>query len=516
MKKLATLLGLILVLALTVSPVLADPNVDPDPGRGNTDVVVMNMGTTATDATAIYYNANGIPEHNAPTNLAARGSYRFAANAAAPLGDNWRGSMVVQSAGEVAAVAELLWNNGNSADGTTADAYTGFSTGSTTMYVPFAVYSVNAQFTQFAVQNTESSQANIRLTFINRNGVTDLQVNDTIAALGSKNFDIRSYNQLQSSSYWQSNCAAGNCSWTGAVKIESTNSKKITVAATNHWMQYAAAYTGAASGGTTSYVSSVERRCSNCAWNPGGGQTGFWQGFSVVIAQCLSTSTPCQVRIRFIGQTGTMGNLTLNKTINPGAALGANTRAGGDWSASEFNVLRNSSDPTGQAFWAGSAEISTTNGTDIAVVNYSVRPDVNVAAGNSGAGQASAGRQTFVPAVYKVGTCDGGFNWQKLSIIRIQNPTATNASNVSIVYYNRNGTVAFQEPGLNIPGGQSLSRNTRTNCSSLSALGNNWEGSIFVSSDQPLVAVAETYFNPFGSVSGPNWAAGYNAYSVSP
>ncbi len=68
------------------------------------------------------------------------------------------------------------------------------------MYVPYAVYSVNSQFTVFSVQNTESSQASIRLTFRNRNGGQDLQVDDTIPALGSKSFDVRNFTQLQSTS----------------------------------------------------------------------------------------------------------------------------------------------------------------------------------------------------------------------------------------------------------------------------------------------------------------------------
>lgn len=518
MRKMLTALGLILVLVLSATPAFADPTADPNPGNGNTDVVIMNMGASATDATAVYYNPSGNAEHNATvTNLAPKGSHRFAATAATPLGDNWRGSMVVQSAGELAAVAEILWQNGSSADGTTADAYTGFPAGSTVMYVPFAVYSVNSQFTLFSVQNADTSAANIRLTFINRNGVTDAQVNDSIPVQGSKSYDVRSFPALQSSSFWQTQCSTGQCSWTGAVKIESTNGRKITAAATNHWAEYAAAYSGIASGANRSYVSSVERRCTDCSWNPAGGQNGVWQGFSVVIVQCLS-STPCQVQIQFDGQTNTMGDLTLpTRTLQPGAALGANTRAGGDFDRSLFNALRDSTDPTNQARWAGSAVVNVLNSTEVAVINYSLRPDINIAAGNAGAGAVNAGRQTFIPTAYKIGTCDGGFNWRKLSIIRLQNPTTTAASGVSISYYDRNGTLKYQETGLNIPAGASLSRNTRVNCSSLTALGDNWEGSVFVSSNQPLVAVAETYYNAFGNASyGPSWAGGFNAYSVTP
>jgi hypothetical protein len=516
-KNLLKVLGLVMILALTVTPVLADADVDPNPGSGNTDVVVMNMGSAAAAATAIYYGISGSPEYTANTNLAAKGSYRFAASAATPLGDNWRGSMVVQSAGEVAAVAEIVWVNGSSADGTTADAYTGFAEGATTMYVPYVVWAPTAQFTLFSVQNTENTTANIRLTFLNRNGGQDLQVTDTIPALGSKNFDPRTYTQLQNSAFWQSNCTSGYCFWSGAVKVESTNGKKIVAAATNHWRDYAGAYSGVASGANRSYISSVERRCTNCGWDPINGVVGAWRGFSVVNVQCLS-STPCQVRIQFVGQTSTMTSLTLpDKTVAAGAAISANTRAGDEFDKNLFNQLRDTSNPAGQYLWAGSVIVSTLNSTEVAVVAYNQRPDERIATGSGGAGAVDAGLSTYLPAAYKRGVCDGGTNWTTFSIVRIQNPTTSNASDVDIYYYNRNGTLATSELNRSIAAGTALTRHTRVDCNALSALGSNWEGSVYVSSNQPLVAVAETYQNAFVIPSlGASWAAGYNGYSVTP
>jgi hypothetical protein len=515
-KKLTSLLGLALVLAMAVTPVFA---ADPDPGRGNTDVVVMNMGTTATDFTAIYYNTNGTPEYTAPANLASRGSNRFAATAAAPLGDNWRGSMTVQSAGEVAAVAEIVWTNGSSSDGTTADAYTGFPAGATTVYLPYAAYSINSQFTQFAVQNTEGSQANIRLTFINRNGVTDLQTTDTLQSLGSKNFDLRTFSQLQSSSFWQTNCNAGQCFWSGAVKVESTNGKKITAAATNHNTQYAQAYGAVASGASQVFVPSVERRCVNCAWSPGTGQFGDWVGFSVVTVQCLS-STACNTRIRFIGQTSTMTNLTLpDKVIQPSAAVAASTRAGNDYDQNLFNQLRDNGNPTFPFAWAGSVIVETTNSTQVAVVVWSVRPRENISPAVSGASISNAGTQSYLPLVYKVGVCNppNGLEWRRFSIFRIQNPTTNNANDVDIYYYNRNGTLAHQELNRSIAAGAALTRHTRADCSDLAPLGENWEGSVYISSDRPLVVVSEAYVNAFVNPAyGASWSTGYNGYSVTP
>jgi hypothetical protein len=518
MKSFVKILGLVMVLVLTVTPVMADTDVDPNPGNGNTDVVVMNMGSTSAEATALYYPPTGVnPEYTANANLAGKGSFRFAANAAAPLGDNWRGSMVVQSAGEVAAVAEIIWTNGSSADGTTADAYTGFSTGATTMYVPYVVWAPTAQFTLFSVQNTENSTADIRLTFLNRNGGQDLQVNDTIPALGSKGFDPRTFTQLQSSSFWQNNCSTGYCYWSGAVKVESTNGKKIAAAATNHWRDYAGAYSGVASGANRSYVSSVERRCTDCGWDPINGVVGAWRGFSIVNVQCLS-STPCQVRIQFVGQTSTMTSLTLpDRTVAAGAAISANTRAGDEFDQNLFNQLRDTNNPAGQYLWAGSVIVSTLNNTDVAVVTYNQRPDERIATGSGGAGAVNAGLSTSLPAVYKRGVCDGGTNWTTFSIIRIQNPGTTNATDVDIYYYGRDGVLAASELNRTIAAESALTRHTRVDCNDLSALGNNWEGSVYISSNQPLVAVAETYQNAFVVPSlGPSWAAGYNGYSVTP
>jgi hypothetical protein len=520
MKSFVKILGLVMVLALTVTPVMADTDADPMPGNGNTDVIVMNMGSTSAEATMLYYPPSGIDyEYDVTANLAGKGSFRFAANAATPLGDNWSGSAVVQSAGEVAAVAEIIWTDGSSADGTTADAYTGFSMGATTMYIPYAVYSINSQFTLFSIQNTENAAADIRLTFRNRTGGQDLQVNDTIAPLGSKSFDMRSFPQLQASSFWQNNCNAGQCFWSGAVRIESTNGKKISAAVTNHNTEYAQAYGAVSNGAPQVYVPSVERRCVDCTWNPGAGQYGDWVGFSTVTVQCLS-DTPCNMRMRFIGQTASMTNLTLpDKLIQPGAAVAASTRAGNDYDKNLFNALQDNANPSFPFAWAGSVVVETTNSTQVAVVVFNTRPRENISPGTAGASISNAGTQTLLPLAYKIGVCDppNGLDWQRFTIFRIQNPTANNATDVDIYYYNRNGTLAAQELNRSIPAGTALTRHTRANCSDLAALGNNWEGSVYISSDRPLVVTAESYANAFlNPAYGPSWATGYNGYSVSP
>ena len=182
MKKTRMFAVIALVMAVLVSAMPAYAS-DPYPGEGNTDVIVANMNPNFNPAqarvTAIYFSQGGAAEYPREQQINLHGSYNFKASDV-PLGDNWQGSMVIQSDAALAAVAEILWTGGSSWDGTTGDAYTGFPDGSTVMYVPYAVYSPDSQFSVFSVQNTQDTQANIQLTFRNRNGGQDLQVTDTI------------------------------------------------------------------------------------------------------------------------------------------------------------------------------------------------------------------------------------------------------------------------------------------------------------------------------------------------
>ena len=92
--------------------------------------------------TAIYYSQGGNVECNRPRNINSRGSYNFKASDV-PLGDNWKGSMVIQSDAELAAVAEIHWTGGSFNDGKEADAYTGYAQGASDMYFPFVALAPN-------------------------------------------------------------------------------------------------------------------------------------------------------------------------------------------------------------------------------------------------------------------------------------------------------------------------------------------------------------------------------------
>ena len=91
--------------------------------------------------------------------------------------------------------------------------------------------------------------------------------------------------------------------------------------------------------------------------------------------------------------------------------------------------------------------------------------------------------------------CDNGFNWQRFSIIRIQNHATTP------VMWTSTTTIATAPwpPGANksIPAGQALTRHNRR-LQHPGFLGDNWEGSVY-KLNQPLVAVSEWYQNAFSN-----------------
>ena len=498
MKKKQMVAVIVLVVAMLVMALPAYA-ADPNPGEGNTDVVVtntnQNTGAAAASVTAIYYNQSGAVEYSRPRSINSRGSYNFKASDA-QLGDNWKGSMVVQSDAELAAVAEIHWTGGSFSDGKEADAYTGYAQGASDYYFPFVVRAPNAQYTALTVQNTEDSTTTIQMTYINRNGVVDFQnVTDTIPAFGSKTYTmnqpgVNGVPNLAQTQYWTQN---GN-TWTGAVKVTALNGKKIAAVASNFWQQWSVAYNGLVRGATQSYIPSASRRFDAALG---------WREFSQIVVQCASTTT-CNAAIDFINATTGQVNLTLTKSVNAGAAIGANTKGGGDFDPNLYATA------LGNA-WTGSVVVRSTNGTNLAVVAYSIRSGNNQAGGTSGATVQDGGIETFLPAVYQKNTqnvsCPSSDSaWTAFSLVRIQNPGTTNATNVDIYYFNLDGSQAFQELDRSVNAGKSLNRNMRVNCNEI-PLGGNWTGSIYIRSDQPLVAVIE---NVWGSAE----MAAYNGYSI--
>lgn len=133
--------------------------------------------------------------------------------------------------------------------------------------------------------------------------------------------------------------------------------------------------------------------------------------------------------------------------------------------------------------WVGSMVVSASR--DVAVVNFSIRPRDNQAGGYTGAAAVFAGTKNFLPEVYQIG--GAGNARMQWSLIRIQNVTIERA-NVEVKFVNRDGTIAAIR-NLTINGEKSFNFNLRAD--DQINLGGNWTGAVYVTSNQPLVAVVE-------------------------
>ena len=385
---------------------------------------------------------------------------------------------------DAAAVVQTVYSGSAFSDGSAATAYTGAAAGSTTMYLPFAVYApASGQHSIFTVQNTSGSPANITMTYINRNGTQDFSIQDSIPVFGQAFYDLNTSGPKipvwTYSSFFNSNGY-----WTGAVIV--TSDQPITAMLTNYWNNWVVAYDGVSSGDYKVFSPSAERRCTNC--DPNG---GTWQGFSVTTVQNLSAYSGAYVTLRYINSTTGNTDLTIaNQYLAPRAAKGFNTRTGGDVSASTYNVLGGA--------WVGAVVVESNQ--QVAVAQYTIRPTTLIAGAYTGVHAGMAGVSTYLPAIYQI---ESGGNWNQWSIIRIQNPGTTTANNVDIYFYDQAGNLTWQILDRTIAGGAIYSHNTKNDNP---PLGHNWTGSMLITSDRPLVAVVETLHTD-------DWMASYNGIS---
>lgn len=385
---------------------------------------------------------------------------------------------------DAAAVVQTVYFGSAYQDGSAATAYTGAAAGSTTMYLPFAVYApASGQYSTFSVQNTSGSPANITMSYINRDGTQDFTIPDSIPVFGQQFYDL-GVRGPKIPVWTNSGFYNLNGYWTGAVIV--TSDQPITAMLTNRWNNWVVAYDGASSGANKVFSPSAERRCIGC--DP---STGNWQGFSVTTVQNLSAYSGAYVTLRYINSTTGNTDLTIaNQYLAPRAAKGFNTRTGGDVSASTYNVLGGG--------WVGAVVVESNQ--QVAVAQYTIRPTTLIAGAYTGVHAGMAGLNTYLPAIYQI---ESGGNWNQWSIIRIQNPGTTTANNVDIYFYDQAGNLTWQILNQNIAGGAIYSHNTKNHNP---PLGHNWTGSMLITSDRPLVAVVETLHTD-------DWMTSYNGVS---
>lgn len=492
--KVSGALAMIFVLVMTTT-VLAAP---PVPGTGNTDVIVMNANTNTGDPNASvvaeYYNPSGVVEatRSPAGGVPSLGAFEFRA-ADSGLGDGWAGSVIVSADRDVTAVANTGYSGGSAEDGQTGSSYSGFSAGSTTIYIPSLFQRFQAQYSRITIQNMGSGTANITLNYYNRDGTTaatpivgqipeGAQVTYDLSQVGASVPDFAD------------NLADG---WIGSVVV--TSDVNIGGISSTFWEHFSSAYESSANGSTRQTCPWVSRRFI----------VGDWVQSVGVIVQNLSASTEANVTLNWWNRDGTLAH-TFNHTIPANSAKGYNTRVRADT-------------PDPDAFWADlgddwNGSLTITSDQPIAsVVDMNWRRAGEQAANtyrciDSSSGDsvnsvaADVGQTILFADVNRILT---GETFQKYTSIIVQNLSSTPA-NVTVTWYDRNGNQVHQF-NASIPGESSQGYNTRFVADTPdpgalhTALGSNFQGQVVVTSDQPISGLGtNTYIGDVDT---------YNAYA---
>lgn len=511
MKRISRISLLALFLALTSVALLASAGgpvtgktgaSDPLPGVGVTYTAVANTHPLQTAHVEIHtFSMYSLPVGHQGSGSATldpfgRSAVFGGANFTYP---DWRGTVDIESDLPLATVSQIIWSDGNSGDGTTAGAFTGVLETSSELFFPFVVYDPNLQYTRLLIMNLGEEETALRFQYFNNEDGnldheidTDVLIGYPITATGwAENpnfvpdanllqpFEARIYDMHIPGTVVPNLTGDTGDAWGGSVRVVSLDGQGLAGVATNHWSAKGAmAYNALISGADQSFVPSMERR-------PSDGSLGF----SVIRIQCIESDgdNDCDVDVDLIeSATGQVTQRTCEITQH--ATKGVNTK------------LLPNDDCTGDSLpggnWIGSARIQTSDGSLVGVVAMTIREQSAKSHGSTGASSANAGTNVYAPDVYKKGTCGG--SWTQWSVVSVQNVGNTTATNVSLRFRGRQlpGESHLPDKSINIgsiaPGGVAR-YNTKVNCSALSALGNDWEGSLrVVSNQQPVAVVAKT------------------------
>jgi len=409
--------GILVVVIVGVASALAAL----DPGSGSVDFTVMNLDSgQPTDVTAQYINQSGDVDAVITKTLQTLSSKSFMA-ADSGLPDNWVGSAIVSAQQEIAAIAQIKWEGGTSADGKTAGAYDAFRQGENELYFPSLAARDGLQYSILTIQSAEtpstSETIDAYITFYDRNGNVSLgPIVRTINTGAQATIDL-----IADVSLPITNPPATEDGWLGSAVVTSTH--PIAGVASTHWPDYSAAYSAVSSGGTTLYLPSGTRRLPN----------GPWLQFTSVEVQNLEPVLDAEVTVYWYDRDNNV-LYSFTDTIPANASHGYNTRFTGsnvpDHAALHAALGDN---------WNGSLVIESTNSTEIVgIVKLQWTSDHPAGAGGSSYYSLSSGYpEVFIPAVYR--RVDG--DWVQFSGLIVQNLGLTACNNFTVEWRDQAGNV---------------------------------------------------------------------------
>jgi hypothetical protein len=303
----------------------------------------------------------------------------------------------VQSGSELAASVALKVNSN-----TDREIYSGFAQGGAAAYMP-AVANAYGQLSTLAIQNTSGSSTTVTATYLSTTGGANPTFNFTVPAYASKYLDSSSDNGVGGPSL--------GSGWLGSASFTSSGGDIVLV---NHQPYVnspkAVAYEGVSQGYNKIYF-------------PTAIQKTWAAKFTTFYAVQNVGSTNANVTMTVKDTSGvTVG--TVSKTLAPNAKV--------SWQPADAGA------PEG---FTGSAVVESTNSVPIAgIINIGTLPMEGCP---TGAGQTTAftapgegAAYVAIPWVeYKSGT-----DWR--SFLAVQNIGTATSGNVTVTYYNANGSVA--------------------------------------------------------------------------
>jgi len=389
-----------------------------DPGDGMVDFTVMNLSDTyTTTVTAQYVNQSGGVDATINQDVEPLSSKGFNA-ADSGLPDPWVGSAIASASQEIASIAQIRYENGDSTDTKVAASYDGILQGANKIYFPSLAARTGKQRSEISVQSAQAasvSTIDAYYTFYNRDGTKALgPISRTIPGGAQVTIDLDADLTLP-------NTAPAADGWLGAAVVTSTES--IAGVAVTHWKQYSAAYAAVTNGATTIYLPSATRRTPS----------SVWKQFTSLEVQNLDTTTEAEVRVNWYDRYNNK-LFVFTDTIPANSTHGYNTR----WLGSD--VPDNTALQTALGDdWNGSVIISSTNSVDIvSIVKLQWTADHPAGEGASSYYSFSEGYpELYLPAVYRVYPSS---TWEKFTGLIVQNVGTTPCIDFMVEWYNPSGT----------------------------------------------------------------------------
>lgn len=475
MRSNARSAAVFMVVLLVLCTIVSVEAQTPSNGQGNANVVAQNMDTNTSNPDAIvvasYLNPDGTEADDISTTTPPLAASEFLISDTS-MGGPWQGSMVLYSDTSLATIVQMLWDGGPYGDGKTAAGYTGFSETSDTWYLPWVIVQHDAQVTQIAVQNADTGDVTVWLRYYRRGQSTPTaEVSEVIVEGGSRVYDLGSPGgkvpdlvAIDGVPYWE-----------GAVVVEAEGSKQITAMSLTHWRGFTAAYQASSSTSQNLIGPIVMRR----AYDQGGGQMR-WAEFGILFLQ-NPNDTAADVDLDFYeAQTGSY-DLHLDLTIPARNMRIVHLRLGGHVPVGALAPL--DKDPGPDIVWTGKVEVAS-DLPILGVVLY--KRGWEVAAMHVLADPAQGSNILYVPAAYRILHAGPATMHTRVLVANLSDQEAT----VDFWFYDRDGNMDHL---LRRTAPANGTKQILTHIDSQAGpLGDNWVGSVHVTSTQPVVGIVDT------------------------